>query len=180
MVLERSLGTPAQFHDALTKHSWRVIADVQPPAKGGGNWTFRGVSLQGASEGLVLELGTAKPSFFLPWKPAKRVAPMAPVRAQKHGWVTVGEIDAVKARGRLEQPIASALPHQQEFEGDTYNAKARPAALAESETSFSNLLRLWQLSITQGKLREPGNLATRLRSILSKHFLEKTLHIPQT
>ena len=126
--------TPSRFQEVLTKHNWRVIAEVQPPAKGGGNWTFRGVCPQGASEGLVLDFGAAKPVVISPWRPAKRAAPTAPLRAPKQGWVTVSEVDAVPC----DLPKTMEVDEEPTKQLDKADTKKRGSSVDSVESSKDN------------------------------------------
>ncbi|CAE7245199.1 unnamed protein product [Symbiodinium sp. CCMP2592] len=60
--------SPTQFRRMLDAQAWRVVADLQPPARPGGVWTFAAARPEGRSEDCFVLSLEGKSIVIVPWK----------------------------------------------------------------------------------------------------------------
>ena len=83
--------TPAQFQTVLEKAGWRVLAEVTPPQRRGGVWTFRGAQPESGKTCFMLDVSQEKNIVIVPWLPKFKKPATTPVWTGKQGWITTSE-----------------------------------------------------------------------------------------
>ena len=92
---------PSQFQGMLESNKWRIIKDVQPPARPGGVWTFSAARPESCKEDcFVLSIFDSKPLVITPWKKVLPKPEFTPLRAA-HAW---GAFEGER------QPQSAAMP----------------------------------------------------------------------
>ena len=80
--------SPTQFRRMLDAQAWRVVADLQPPARPGGVWTFAAARPEGRSEDCFVLGLEGKSIVIVPWKRSPPKPEVAPLRVSK-GWASL-------------------------------------------------------------------------------------------
>ena len=156
--------SPTQFRRMLDAQAWRVVADLQPPARPGGVWTFAAARPEGRSEDCFVLGLEGKSIVIVPWKRSPPKPEVAPLRVSK-GWASLsgtrkaqedGDAAALgEAAGIMDIDAGAGADDDGEATGDEHmegqGAKRPAQAPAQEQHRQAPKARMAKPEIGQGQ-----------------------------